>query len=132
MVKIHIDTSTAEEQAKAKIAKDKAGTTAKGKSGASSSTNKSGAQAQQQANMSPAMPGQGAMMNPMQPQAQKAPMPKSPRKEPKPNDETVKARSNQTDVLKSRLERETKGKIAGATREADTGPYFYPPLNPIY
>lgn len=118
-MKIHIDTSSAEEQAKAQ--KVKSGTS-KGK-GTASSAQKSGGKQQGAAGQQPAMPGQ---------QQQKPkptrPLTKKPPNEPRAPKDVQAARKQQTAMLKARQDRETQGKQSSFQRDADVGAGFWPPI----
>lgn len=120
-MKIHIDTSSAEEQAKAQ--KVKAGPTSKGKGTASSSSaQKSGGKQQPQPGQQPAMPGQQQQNKPTRPLTKKPP------NEPRAPKDVQAARKQQTAMLKARQDRETQGKQSSFQRDADVGAGFWPPI----
>jgi hypothetical protein len=105
MVKIHIDTSPA---SKAK-GKEKAKTTPATQATKPAPAASSG---------KTATPG-------------KSGLPTKPPKEPKAPDDVVAARKRQSDVLKSKQNRETQGIFQAAPRDMDAGSGFWPPLSPL-
>ena len=124
-MKIHIDTSTPQDQASAKNKLNQP-KTAKKKSTSSGKPPQPGAQ--QPANQGvPATAQQGAVGA----QPQQKPLPKKPPKEPKAPDDVTQARAQQTQVLQARQQREVAGKIAGGPRDVDAGSGFWPPLSPF-
>lgn len=115
-MKIHIDTASEEEKAKAK------------KIGPSSSSSSSSKASSSQGK--PSSPPNGTAG---QAQAKKQPkpnLPKSPPKEPKPPTDVRNGRKVQTTVLKERQKRETQGNNYGS-RDIDAGAGFWPPLSPL-
>lgn len=117
-MKIHIDTSTPQDQASAKNKLNQK--TVKKKSATPSST---GSPTQQP----PGAPQPGAVGA----QPPQKPLPKKPPKEPKAPDDVTQARAQQTQVLQARQSREVAGKIAGGPRDVDAGSGFWPPLSPF-
>jgi hypothetical protein len=116
-MKIHIDTASAEEQAKASVKKQQGTGTPKkgtkpGQSGGKKGTSSgSGTPASGQA--APAQP------KPVKPK----PLPKM-KKETKPPPDVADARARQTSVLKERGKREVQGKFKGPARDVDAGVGF--------
>lgn len=120
-MKIHIDTGSPEEKAKAdNIAQKGASSSAKkpsssAKKGASSSSSKKPANSASPATAAPATPA------PVQPK----PIPKGPPAEPKAPPAVAAARQKQTAVLKVRQQKETQGNLkglSGPSRDVDAGP----------
>jgi hypothetical protein len=114
-MKIHIDTASAEEAAKAQI-KKQAGP---GKPGQTSGKGKT--TAGKKGSSGSGTPAQG---QPAQPKKVKPkPLPKV-QKETKPPADVADARKRQTSVLKERGKREVQGKFKGPSRDVDAGTGF--------
>lgn len=83
----------------------------------------------------PAMMGQpqaGMGMSAPAPATPSKPLPKKPPKEKKPPDDVAQARKRQTQVLKSRQDREIGSGLAGPTRDVNAeGTGFWPPISPF-
>lgn len=119
-MKIHIDTSTPQDQASAKNKLNQK--TVKKKS---ASPGQSGAPSPSATPSGAPQPGAVGAQPPQKP------LPKKPPKEPKAPDDVNQARAQQTQVLQARQSREVAGKIAGGPRDVDAGSGFWPPLSPF-